>query len=56
MKKTNLILLISVVIISLFGLLMIYSASYVWAEYKFDDPYKFFKTQFIFLILGNLIM
>ena len=56
MKKTNLILLISVVIISLFGLLMIYSASYVWAEYKFDDPYKFLKTQGIFLILGYIIM
>jgi len=56
MKKMNLILLISVVIISLFGLLMIYSASYVWAEYKFDDPYKFLKTQAVFLGLGYIIM
>lgn len=56
MKKMNLILLISVVIISLFGLLMIYSASYVWAEYKFNDPYKFLKTQGFFLIIGYVIM
>ena len=35
---------------------MIYSASYVWSEYKFDDPYKFLKTQAIFLILGYIIM
>ena len=56
MKKMNLILLISVIVISLFGLLMIYSASYVWAEYKFDDPYKFLKTQTIFLFLGYIIM
>ena len=35
---------------------MIYSASYVWAEYKFDDPYKFLKTQGIFLIVGYIIM
>ena len=56
MKKMNLILLISVVIISLFGLLMIYSASYVWAEYKFNDPYKFLKTQSFFLIIGYIIM
>ena len=49
MKKSNLLLLISVIVISLFGLLMIYSSSYVWAEYKFDDPYKFLKSQAIFL-------
>ena len=56
MKKMNLILLISVIVISLFGLMMIYSASYVWAEYKFNDPYKFLKTQAIFLGLGYVIM
>ena len=56
MKKSNLLLLISVIIISLFGLLMIYSSSYVWAEYKFDDSYKFLKSQAIFLILGYILM
>lgn len=56
MKKMNLILLISIIVISLFGLMMIYSASYVWAEYKFDDPYKFLKTQAIFLGIGYFIM
>ena len=35
---------------------MIYSASFVWAEYKFDDPYKFVKMQSIFLIAGIIIM
>lgn len=35
---------------------MIYSSSYVWAEYKFDDPYKYLKSQSIFLILGYIIM
>lgn len=56
MKKISIILLISVVIISLFGVLMIYSSSYIWAEYKFNDPYKFLKSQLIFLILGYIIM
>ena len=56
MKKINLTLLTAVIIISLFGLLMIYSASYVWAEYKFNDPYKFLKTQSMFLMLGYIIM
>ena len=36
--------------------MMIYSASYVWAEYKFDDPYKFVRTQAIFLGIGYILM
>lgn len=56
MKKIDKLILISVVIISLFGLLMIYSSSSVWAEYKFNDPYKFLKTQGIFLIIGYFII
>lgn len=56
MKKVDYLLLISVVLISLFGLLMIYSASYVWADYKFNDPYKFLKMQGIFLIISYVIM
>ena len=56
MKKTNNILLVSIVIISLFGLLMIYSASYVWADYKFGDSFKFLKTQGIFLAVGYILM
>lgn len=56
MKKYSKILLIAVIIISLFGTLMIYSSSYVWAEYKFNDPYKYLKSQSVFLILGYIVM
>ena len=56
MHKSDLILLISIIIISLFGILMIYSASYVWAEYKFNNPYKFALTQWIFLLIGYFII
>lgn len=56
MKKVDWILLISIILISLFGLIMIYSASYVWAEYKFDDPYKFVKTQGLFLIISYIMI
>ena len=56
MKKTDKLLVIGVIIISLFGLIMIYSSSYVWAEYKFNDPYKFVRTQGIFLIVGYILM
>lgn len=56
MRKVDWILLLTIIIISLFGLLMIYSASYVWAEYKFGDPYKFVKTQGLFCMVGFLII
>ena len=56
MKKTRKLLLISIIILSLFGLLMIYSSSTIWASYKFNDPYKYLKSQAFFLILGYLII
>lgn len=56
MKKFDKILFISVILLSLFGLLMIYSSSSIWAEYKFNDQFKFFKAQGLFLILGYVIM
>ena len=56
MKKIDKYILISVILISLFGLLMIYSSSTIWAEYKFNDPYKFLKTQGIFLIIGYFLI
>lgn len=56
MKKIDYLLLLGIGIISLFGLLMIYSASYVWAEYKFNDPYKFVRTQAIFLGISYILM
>lgn len=56
MKKEAKVLLISIIIISLFGALMIYSSSYIWAEYKFNDPYKYLKSQIIFLVIGYIAM
>ena len=56
MKKIDKLLLISVIILSLFGLLMIYSSSNVWAAYRFNDPYKYLKTQGIFLIMGYFLI
>ena len=56
MNKERKVLLISVILISLFGVLMIYSSSCIWSEYKFHDPYKYLKSQSIFLIIGYIIM
>lgn len=58
MKKNSvdILLLIAIITISIFGVIMVYSSSYVWAEYKFDDPFKFVKNQGLFLIIGIFIM
>ncbi len=55
-KEYDWLLFLSILIISLFGLLMIYSSSTVWAEYKFGDALKYFKAQGIFLIIGIILM
>ena len=57
MKKTiDLYILISVIILSLFGLLMVYSASNVVCEHEFNDPIYYFKRQLMFLILGFVLL
>lgn len=58
MKKNSLdiVLCASVILISLFGLVMIFSASYIWAGYKYDDPFKFVKNQGLFFIIGIIVM
>lgn len=56
MKKIEYTLFFSVIVISIFGVLMIYSSSSVWSEYKFNDPYRYLKYQLLFLIIGIFIM
>lgn len=56
MKKVDYLLLFGIIMISIFGVVMIYSASYVWAEYKFHDPLKFAKTQFLFLVVSYILI
>lgn len=56
MKKIDYILLISIILISIFGVIMVYSSSYVWAEYKFNDAFKYVKNQGLFLIIGLVLM
>ncbi|MBQ3307279.1 MAG: putative lipid II flippase FtsW [Bacilli bacterium] len=54
--KFDRILFISTILISLFGILMIYSSSSIWAEYKFNDSYHFIKYQSFFLLMGIILM
>ncbi len=56
MKKIDWTLLISVIVISIFGVLMIYSSSYIWAEYKYNDALKYVKNQGLFFIVGLILM
>lgn len=55
-KKQRIILVSSIILITLFGLLMIYSSSHIWALYKYNDAYKYLKNQALFLALGLILM
>jgi len=56
MKRMDKILLFSVIILVIFGLLMIYSSSSIWADYKFNDSFHYVKYQSIFFIMGLILM
>ena len=55
-KKLEITLLISITLISIFGLIMVYSASNIWAEYKYNDAFKYVRHQTIFFIIGYIGM
>ena len=54
-KKIDKPLLIAIILMSLIGILMIYSASNIWAEYRFHDALKFVKNQTLFFILSLIL-
>ena len=54
--KYNKLLFISVILLSIFGLIMIYSSSTVWASFKYNNPYKYVINQGIFLVIGIILM
>ncbi|MFV0393713.1 MAG: putative lipid II flippase FtsW [Coprobacillaceae bacterium] len=51
-KKITSIVLIIVAV----GLLMVYSASNIWAQYKFDDSLYYIKRQALFAVIGIIGM
>ena len=51
-RKLDVTLLITILITSIYGIIMIYSASSVWAEYKFNDEYYYLKRQLIYGLLA----
>ena len=55
-KKTGKLLFIVMLALSIFGVIMIYSSSSIWAEYKYGNSFKFLINQSIFLIIGLVIV
>ena len=55
-RKIDYLLLSAVIVLSLIGILMVYSASNVVAKEKFNDSLYYFKRQFLYLIVGYLLM
>ncbi len=49
-------ILIITLILSLIGIIMIYSSSYIWSEFKYDNQYKYVISQGIFFIIGICLM
>lgn len=55
-KRIDIYLFFAVLILIVVGLIMIYSSSYIWAEYKFDDAFKYVKNQGLFAIVGIFLI
>ena len=55
-NRGDVLILIIVILLSSFGAIMIYSASYYQAQIQYGDSYYFFKKQLIGLILGLISM
>lgn len=55
-RKVDISIIIVTLMLVVFGLLMVYSASNVVATYKYNDAFYFLKRQLIFSIIGVVVM
>ncbi|ASS91651.1 stage V sporulation protein E [Bacillaceae bacterium ZC4] len=55
-KSPDFILILITFLLLSIGLIMVYSASAIWATYKFDDAFFFAKRQLLFAALGIVAM
>lgn len=55
-KPINMKLLITTIILTIIGVVMVYSASQVWAEFKYQDAYYYLYRQLIFAVIGIIGM
>lgn len=56
MKKERRNILVVSLVLLFIGLVTIYSSSYVWADYKFNNKYHYFIYQSIFLVIGMFVL
>ena len=54
--KRNYYLLGSVLLLSIIGLMMVYSSSSVWSMYRFQDSFHYVKYQGIFFLVGLVLL
>ena len=54
-RDNSLIIKIITFSILTFGLIMVYDASNIWANYKFNDSFYYLKRQLIFATVGAFI-
>lgn len=54
--KRNKKIVFYILIVTILGLISVYSASRVWAEYRFNDSAYFVKRQLVFAVLGIVVM
>ena len=55
-KRPDLPLLFIIVILLVVGIVMVYSSSYVWSDYKFNDSFYYLKRQLLFAGVGVVAM
>lgn len=50
------VLIITTILLTVIGIVMVFSASYIWANFKYDNPYHYFFRQLIFGSIGIIGM
>ncbi len=55
-KKYGIYLFITSLLLIIFGIIMIYSSSSIWANYKFGDSFKYVKHQVFFFLIGIILV
>ena len=55
-KKLGAMLFVVTIALAIFGVIMIYSSSSIWASYKYGNEFKFLINQSAFLLIGVMIV
>src|SRR5690625_4847014 len=55
-RLPDLVLLFVVLLLLVIGVIMVFSSSHIWAEYKYDDAFFYVKRQLLFIGFGLVCM